>query len=414
MGFVGMHNDFTLFSRKVPSGKTVVYYYAYNDDGERLGPWSTGQATKTAGRNYCNGLIKSGMLVPGIKGMTTFAVYAADFWDWGKSEYLRDRVKHRNLTVGYADKSKWVVESVLLPYFGKMRLDRITGEEIDRWMDHMIAEKYEFSTINTYYSTIQTMMKWAAKKRYVVRDPFLDVEKLHNDLKDIKIITQDEFDALFIDDWETVWDGDLLRCTANKLAALTSMRCGEVLGLRGEFVFDDHIFNGGQYGKYGYRETKTKVRHHVPLAGEMVEELRKLMEGHGDGYVFTLDGGETPVTGKHVYNGFVKALNKIGIGKAERKKRKLTFHAWRHFGNTEMLKGGLTIEQVQAITGHTTKRSTDRYTHFNPLEFGDAVKVQAALLKGKPKKQEGAWNERPTLTIYKPEKTEAANQDKAS
>ena len=95
-----MHNDFTLFLRKVPSGKTVVYYYAYNDDGERLGPWSTGQASKTAGRNYCNGLIKSGMLVPGIKGMTTFEVYAADFWDWEKSEYLKDRRKYRKLTRG--------------------------------------------------------------------------------------------------------------------------------------------------------------------------------------------------------------------------------------------------------------------------------------------------------------------------
>ena len=124
--------------------------------------------------------------------------------------------------------------------------------------------------------------------------------------------------------------------------------------------------------------------------------------------------GETPVTGKHVYNGFVKALEKICIGKTEREERGLTFHAWRHFANTQYLTGGLTTKQVQAMTGHTTKRSTDRYTHFNPLEFGDAVKVQAALLKGKPKKKEGTKKERPALTIYKPEKTEAANQDKAS
>jgi len=192
------------------------------------------------------------------------------------------------------------------------------------------------------------------EKRYFICDPFLDVEKLHNDLKDIKIITQDEFDALFVDDWKTVWDGDLLRCTANKLVALTSMRCGEVLGLRGEFVFDDHIFNGGgQYGKYGYRETKTKVRHHFPLASEMVEELRKLIKVNGNGYVFSLDCGETRVTGKHVYNGFVNARKKIGIGKVEREERRLTFHAWLFivakaisFCNTEYLKVGMTIEQV--------------------------------------------------------------------
>jgi hypothetical protein len=74
----------------------------------------------------------------------------------------------------------------------------------------------------------------------------------------------------------------------------------------------------------------------------------------------------------------------------------------------------LTLKQVQAITGHKTAASTDRYTHFDPMEFGAAVKVQAALLKGTAKKPEGAGNERPALTIYKPENGEAANQGKAS
>ena len=49
-----MRNDFTLFYRVVPSGKKVVYYYAYNDEGVRLGPWTTGQVNKTAARNFCN------------------------------------------------------------------------------------------------------------------------------------------------------------------------------------------------------------------------------------------------------------------------------------------------------------------------------------------------------------------------
>ena len=82
--------------------------------------------------------------------------------------------------------------------------------------------------------------------------------------------------------------------------------------------------------------------------------------------------------------------------------------------NTEMLKGGLTIEQGQAITGHTTKRSTDRYTHFNPLEFGDAVKIQAALLKGKAKKPEGAEGARPSLAIVRPGDGKAESKERAS
>ena len=44
-------------------------------------------------------------------------------------------------------------------------------------------------------------------------------------------------------------------CTANKLVALTGMRVCEVLGLKCEFLFDDHIYVCAQhYNKYGYRD----------------------------------------------------------------------------------------------------------------------------------------------------------------
>jgi hypothetical protein len=80
-----MHNDFTLFKRKVPSGQKVVYFYAYDSAGKRLGPWSTGEATLMAGRNYCNRLNREGRLLPGPKGIPDFAEYANGFWDWEAS-----------------------------------------------------------------------------------------------------------------------------------------------------------------------------------------------------------------------------------------------------------------------------------------------------------------------------------------
>ena len=85
--------------------------------------------------------------MPGIKGMTTFEVYAADFWDWEKSEYLKERRKRRNLTRAYADHAGKIVKGTIVPYFGKMRLDRITGEVIEKWMDDMLAEKYDHSSM---------------------------------------------------------------------------------------------------------------------------------------------------------------------------------------------------------------------------------------------------------------------------
>jgi hypothetical protein len=249
MGFFAMHNDFTLFFRTVPSGKNVVYYYAYDDEGNRLGPWTTGQPNKTAARNYCNRLNRQGKLLPGPKDMPTFEEYSAGFWDWDNSPYLKERKKRRKLTQAYADKNQRVVEYTLLPYFGKMKIDKITAEDIEKWFDYMIQEKYKHTTINGYYGTLKTMLVWAAKKRIISGDPFAALERLLNDRRDLKIVTEDEFKDLFVTDWRNVWGNDLLRCTANKLAALTGMRMCEVLGLKGEFVYDNEYldFEGNKH-----------------------------------------------------------------------------------------------------------------------------------------------------------------------
>jgi integrase len=401
-----MHNDFTLFSRVVPSGKTVVYYYAYDGEGKRLGPWTTGQSNKTAARNYCNKLNRQGKLLPGPLEIPTFAEFSGVFWDWEKSGYLTERRKRRKLTQAYADKNKKVVDHTLIPFFGKMKLDKITGEVIDQWLDVMIKDGKKNSTTNGYFGTLQTLMKWAVKKRIIDRDPFLDVQKLLNEKPEKKIITKDEFRTLFVDDWKKAWDNDFLRCTANKIAALTGMRCCEVLGLRGEFVFDNHLFLCGQYDEYGYRETKTKIKHHIPLAGELVADLRKLMKVNGQGFIFSLDGGATPVTRMHLYKGLNKALNNIGLTDDEIRERGLNIHAWRHFCNTELQNAGLPIQKVQAVTGHKTKDMTERYTHFDPLTFGEVPKIQADLLKKKHRKSQTGindmtTNERSTIALIK-------------
>ena len=398
-----MHNDFTLFSRVVPSGKTVVYYYAYDDEGKRKGPWSTGQGNKTQARNYCNRLIKKGILIPNTNVMPAFAEWAKDFWDKDKSQYLKERKKRRVLTENYIDYGIRTTEKVLIPYFGEMKLNQITGEAVEGWLDYMIGEGYKNTSCNSYYSTLQTMMKYAAKKGVVARDPFLDVQKLLNDAGERIIITQDEFKALFVDGWKKIWNNDLLVCMANKLAALTGLRCCEILGLKGEYVYDDHIYVCAQYDKYGYRPTKTKSKDNIPLADDVIRDLKKLVSINGNGFVFSITGGEKPVTVMHLYKGFKKALVNIGISEEERKRRKLNVHAWRHFCNTELLKAGLSVTQVQAVTRHKSLRMTEHYSHFDPTEFTRATEVQNDLLKPKNAKRQAVVksDDKPVLKLVK-------------
>jgi hypothetical protein len=179
-GFLTMHNDFTLFKRRVPSGQTVVYYYAYDNEGKRLGPWSTGELTLTAGRNHCNRLNRLGRLLPGPKDIPTFAEYAQGFWDWETSPYLKERRKRYKLIQSYADKNGKVAAHTFIPYFGKMRLDKISAEEVELWIDYMLDEDYKHTTINGYYGTLKPMIKYAAKKKVILFDPLIDFERLVN------------------------------------------------------------------------------------------------------------------------------------------------------------------------------------------------------------------------------------------
>jgi F0F1-type ATP synthase epsilon subunit len=51
-----------------------------------------------------------------------------------------------------------------------------------------------------------------------------------------------------------------------------------------------------------------KLKHHIPLAAELVIDLRKLMKINGDDYLFSLDGGITPVTRRHIIMVLIRLL----------------------------------------------------------------------------------------------------------
>jgi integrase len=269
-----------------------------------------------------------------------------------------------------------------------MLLHKITRDDVEAWFDKLIEDDYQNTTINGYYGTLKTMLIEAEARKLIDKDPTDKMGRLVNDRKEIRIITPEEFKKLFVDDWRRVWEDDRISYTANKLAALTGMRACEVLGLKGSFVYEDHIYLCKQFDEYGYRDTKTKDKCNIPLPDELISELKELKRMNGEGFVFSLDGGATPMCRKTMYKDFHRALNNIGITDDEISERHLHLHGWRHFFNTELLKGGLSVPQVQAVTRHKSERMTDWYNHFDPTEFIKAKQVQEALLQPEGKKPE--------------------------
>ncbi|GHT69232.1 hypothetical protein FACS1894110_18290 [Spirochaetia bacterium] len=83
----------------------------------------------------------------------------------------------------------------------------------------------------------------------------------------------------------------------------------------------------------GYRDTKTKDKTNIPLPPNLIDDLMKLKRMNGDGFVFSLDGGATPIRRKTMYDDFHGAGTKvpwrnIGMSDDEIAERHLHLHGW--------------------------------------------------------------------------------------
>jgi integrase len=262
--------------------------------------------------------------------------------------------------------------------------------------------RYQNTYANTVFGAFNVMLADAVRRDLIPSNPCEKVKKLKNDRKEIDILTVAEVQKMFpAKRYLPIWEDKEIAYIANRLASLTGMRIGEILGLKGEFVFDKHIYVCGQYGQFGYKNhTKTKENRNIPLMPEMIALLKKLMKTNGKGFLFSLDGGATPVSDTYIRSAFNNALISIGINKAEIKRRALTMHSWRHFLNTDLLRQGFTVKQVQSVTGHKSEGMTNRYNHPDAMQIANVVKAQEAIA-GKKKTDKTGKSKNKGLKIVK-------------
>jgi integrase len=296
----------------------------------------------------------------------------------------------------------------ITPYFGKMKLDAITAGDIETWLSGFKAEKLKNTTANSNLHTFKIMMGEAVRRGILDDNPAVKVADLPKEDTGIEILKIEEVRKLFGGDGGAVW-GSSCVYVANKLAAFTGMRIGEILGLRGEDVFDDYIKVCGQYTRYGFRKTKGKEVREIPITALLRGELQGLINVNGTGHLFSEDGGNKPIARSMLYREFYRALERIEISDTERKKRNLSFHGWRHFFNTTLRMANVADSKLQRITGHKSIKMTEHYTHFSAREFTEVREVQNNLLAD-PKTEQRTKKVKPETPEKKPDVKKRRNQ----
>ena len=370
---------FSLYCRKLSSGKTVWYYQTYDEDGLRTNGKSTGKSTKTAAREYCNALMTAGQLLPSAQAaVPAFKEFAVGWWDYEKCAYLKRLKARRAVSRGYGYIASDRLKNHILPAFGSYRLDKITDVMIDDWLLALKDRGLSANTANNAFRIFSVMLGEACRRGLIKHNPCKKVSMLKVTPRNIELYNHAEVKALFSNDWSLIWRNEIYYLL-NKLAACTGLRVGEVLGLRSADVHEGYIHVKMQYGRWGYDETKNHKDRIVPLPYSVYLELKPLMDRNGDGYIFSKDGGESPVNRRLVNDNLYRALDKIGIDAPERKRRNITFHTWRHFFNTTLLLADVNAVKVRACTGHLSEYMTEKYTHVNTKELSDIKNVQEKL-----------------------------------
>jgi integrase len=379
---------FTVFARKLESGSRVFYYQTYDDKGFRTPMYSTGQKTKTAAVAFCMARYRAGKLIPGKEAKIktpTFGKFAEGWWDFDTCQYLLKRTARRPMSKGTAAQGASTTKRHLLPQFGGMKLDEITSYGVDLWLSGFKQAGLSNATGNNALKFLKIMLEEAKLQGFIKENPCAGVKFLPEEEKEIDILKPEEVRALFPADWHSVW-ADETHCVLNKLAACTGMRLGELLGLRGEYLFDGYITVAGQHGRFGYGDTKTHKPRNITIPEIIENDLQRLKDKNGDGYLFSNDGGKKPLGRHPVYNAFFAALEKIGITDEERRRRGLSMHGWRHFLNTTLLMDNVSDSKVMSVTGHLTKKMKERYTHFDTTKFSEVVNAQEKVFTDKTKK----------------------------
>ncbi len=99
-----------------------------------------------------------------------------------------------------------------------------------------------------------------------------------------------------------------------------------------------------------------------------VDDGRPGLQGKGSGRALFLDA-----RGRRLDRGFLNRIVKHWTARAGVKKR-VGCHTFRHSVATHLLRGGADIRQIQALLGHASLQTTERYTH---VEITDLRRVVA-------------------------------------
>ncbi len=193
------------------------------------------------------------------------------------------------------------------------------------------------SSLNREIACLKAIINRAIRNGQLEKNPIAGV-KFFKETPRNRTLTPDEYKRL------------LEQCSTHlkpivRLAYVTAMRRGEIIGLRWDQVdFQNRVI------VLEAADTKTQEKREVPLDEVLLSMLRQVPKTLGSPYVFNFKG-------EHIWDiktGFNSACRRAGI-------KDCHFHDLRHCAITNMRKAGVPDNVIMSISGHKTTSMFRRY-----------------------------------------------------
>jgi integrase len=374
--------EFGIFPRRA-RGTVYYYYWIYDIDGKRKYR-STGKLSYDEALKYCRSLQIKGQLFQATS--YTFDTFAKDFFVYEKCPYIRNRLL-RGFSYGrtWAKKQRGLLENIILPHFSGKDIRNISSMEIDNFILKLRQSDYGVKSVNHVLTAIKTVFRYAEQTGIIGANPVEGIKPFRAAIKEKGTFTREDLVRLFANPEQSgIWNSPmyfLLNC----LAATTGLRLGELLALRPENITGTLIKVEHSWNRLdGLKCTKTGKNRSVPISSELSTAIEKYIDDYNIAdYIFSSNGGKTPVDHKAVYKHFWAALSKIGIDQDTRKARNISFHSYRHTFNTLLLEAGVHPETVRLITGHSAAM-TAHYAHLQLSNMPGILEKMAFIKQSVP------------------------------
>ncbi len=281
------------------------------------------------------------------------------------------------------------LQAHLLPAFGHYRLDQMTPDVIQSFINEHLRAGTNLATLNRLVRQLHTVLGKARRWRYLLENPVDLAERPRVQKRPMDYLRPDEIGQFLSAAPEN-------RRLLFKAAILTGLRMGELLAMKWHHLDWPtgryHVVESLWVGKGGFQFVSPKTessRRAIKLQPGLLADLRAyhqlqeqqrlvLSEEYKDfGLIFCQFNGR-PLNPNNLLNrDFCRTLELAGL-------RRMRFHDLRHTFASLMIAQGEHPKTIQEAMGHSSIAMTmNTYAHLLPrLQEEAADRLEAALFPG--------------------------------